>query len=96
MEVDYYSKYLKYKSKYLELKGQLGSGKGSCSIFESKRNSICGCGAFQGRVDPKLAEDVKAKLVCKTFGCGHPYSAHGETVVGLDKAMYKEMSGLPK
>jgi hypothetical protein len=25
MEVDYYSKYLKYKAKYLELKAQLGS-----------------------------------------------------------------------
>ncbi len=25
MEVDYYSKYLKYKNKYLKLKGQLGA-----------------------------------------------------------------------
>ncbi len=31
MAIDYYSKYLKYKSKYLELKTQLGSGKGSCT-----------------------------------------------------------------
>ncbi len=26
MAIDYYSKYLKYKSKYLELKAQMGSG----------------------------------------------------------------------
>ncbi len=94
MEVDYYSKYLKYKSKYLELKAQLGSGKGACTTFKPELKRNCGCGAFQGRVDPKLSEEAKAKLVCKTFGCGHLYSAHGENVVGLDKATYKEMTGL--
>ncbi len=86
MEVDYYSKYLKYKSKYLELKAQLGSGVGKCKT--------CSCRSFQGRVDPKLSDDLKAKLVCKTYGCSHPYSAHGDTAITLNRAMYKEMAGL--
>ncbi len=30
MAIDYYSKYLKYKSKYLELKSQMGSGNEFC------------------------------------------------------------------
>lgn len=34
MEVDYYSKYLKYKSKYLELKKQMGRSK--CSGWVTK------------------------------------------------------------
>ncbi len=39
MEVDYYSKYLKYKSKYLELKEQIGGG--SCTL--------CNCSSFKGK-----------------------------------------------
>ena len=34
MEVDYYSKYLKYKSKYLELKKQIGGNE--CKHIESR------------------------------------------------------------
>ena len=44
MEVDYYSKYLKYKAKYLELKAQLGAG-GSIGCHKEKticKNKDCG------------------------------------------------------
>jgi hypothetical protein len=59
MAVDYYSKYLKYKSKYLELKKQLGSARRGkcgycryCSEFEPKSNGKCECG--HGELDHDL------------------------------------------
>ena len=54
MEVDYYSKYLKYKSKYTELKKQSGGGKCNSKMFNNGREIIkadgttqmCDCLAF--------------------------------------------------
>ncbi len=76
MEVDYYSKYLKYKSKYLELKAQLG-GEGECDtlkkilcddIFSCKGGSISGeCFQFI------------SKSTCDTPGCNHHESEHKYT-----------------
>ncbi len=43
MAIDYYSKYLKYKSKYLELKAQMGRGKEFCFS--------CSCNKFVGNTD---------------------------------------------
>ena len=40
MEIDYYSKYLKYKSKYLELKKQMGGGR-CTGISFNKENINC-------------------------------------------------------
>ncbi len=73
MEVDYYSKYLKYKTKYLELKkqmggvcvgsfGEIGLGCGNkCTIYN------CKCTEF----DPKSNTDPDCK------NCGHLCTAHG-------------------
>ena len=36
MEIDYYSKYLKYKSKYLELKKQMGGGRCTGKSFNKE------------------------------------------------------------
>ena len=44
MEVDYYSKYLKYKAKYLELKNQMAGGKFYCC-------KICDCLTYE-QADP--------------------------------------------
>ena len=47
MEVDYYSKYLKYKSKYLELKAQIGLGK-DCAGKSCCTKKGCLCPWYKG------------------------------------------------
>ena len=54
METNYYSKYLKYKSKYLELKKQLGGNGDNCINLERIR-----CG-----ITPRCKWDISKKLVC--------------------------------
>ncbi len=44
--MDYYSKYLKYKAKYLELKGQLGGEYGKCGDYEKGKR--CKCKSYIG------------------------------------------------
>ena len=52
MEVDYYSKYLKYKSKYLELKKQFGGdGHGPCFAINDD-GTKCTCQKFKLEEDP--------------------------------------------
>ncbi len=53
MAVDYYKKYLKYKAKYLELKNQIGEGKGNCSkctcgMYNKSKSGVCMCGHREG------------------------------------------------
>jgi hypothetical protein len=67
MEIDYKLKYLKYKSKYLELKAQIGSGNYKC--FECAK-----CAKYQGEKPNETNSDPK----CTREGCKHPYSDHSE------------------
>ena len=62
MEVDYYSKYLKYKAKYLELKKQMGGEDkpSSCCI-------ICNC------IEYNKTEINYEFYLCS---CGHPSHDH--------------------
>ncbi len=68
MAIDYYSKYLKYKSKYLELKAQLGSGYGNCEVED------CKCKKYYG---PK---QTRENFTPKCITCTHHYSLHEETL----------------
>ncbi len=74
MEVDYYSKYLKYKSKYTELKKQIGAGSGKCTNIDEIYN-------------PKTRVLIKKPCTCQKFkagssinciqeGCGHSIALH--------------------
>ncbi len=53
MEVNYYSKYLKYKAKYLELKAQLGGAEFSCKKNETFSNCV----------------NIQCKLPCRVREC---------------------------
>ena len=65
MEVDYYSKYLKYKAKYLELKNQMG-GNGNKDTQKSCCN-ICNCIKY---------DSVKGSYEQNMCSCGHLNSSH--------------------
>ncbi len=76
MEVDYYSKYLKYKSKYLELKAQLGSG--SCAGGDKKytcTTNTCGypcnkCGCTKFRFNETKGIVIKTSICICTHDMG--------------------------
>ncbi len=67
MEVDYYSKYLKYKSKYLELKAQLGGADGKCVGYIKTKK--CDCKSYNG----DSPNEENKNPICN---CTHPYLAH--------------------
>ena len=70
MEVDYYSKYLKYKAKYLELKAQLG-GDQKCEVPD------CKCSNFE-KTDNEQRKCYKRNcyFICKN--CEHESRFHKE------------------
>ena len=72
MEVNdiYYQKYLKYKSKYIELKNLIdGGGFGKCTKIENGKQ--CTCKKFKIRGD----NDMGDNKFCKT--CEHLFNSHG-------------------
>ena len=68
MKVDYYSKYLKYKSKYLELKTQIG---GDCTksrqYFPIKNNWDLVLNTYDNCVCTFVDENTKQKCDCTAF-----------------------------
>jgi hypothetical protein len=72
MEDNYYSKYLKYKLKYLKLKKQLGGYK--CENFEQSRCNITpGC-KWSGKTCIKKSCSGRSELDCAaTVGCENKY-----------------------
>ncbi len=73
MEVDYYSKYMKYKSKYLELKKQIG-GVQKC-YFKNDDNKECICTQFIIRPDESRACYRRGcYFICNT--CSHEDKYH--------------------
>ncbi len=64
MAVDYYKKYLKYKSKYLELKNQIGTGLYKCM------HKDCDCKTYKGKDEGPCSGLFGLK------GCGHPFNMH--------------------
>jgi hypothetical protein len=64
MEIDYYSKYLKYKSKYLELKKQMGGGR--CNGWVTKTQCKYCDGNTQCRGEC-LKEKYEQKCICTNF-----------------------------
>jgi len=81
MEVDYYSKYLKYKSKYIELKKKLGGGLGSCQSIK-KDGSDCDCIKYTSDTNKPTGKKILIGLelindyYCK---CGHNFYTHNMT-----------------
>jgi hypothetical protein len=75
MEVDYYSKYLKYKSKYLELKKQMGGKPERCisGIKEYKCNDVNSC---RGTGIWNDCIGFIRKTKCDTKGCDHEQTKH--------------------
>ncbi len=80
MEVDYYSKYLKYKEKYLKLKAQLGGldyqeCRGSIPVY-CNGNLKCKhpCGVIGCNSCYEFIHDTTTKNKCKT--CGHEVDDH--------------------
>ncbi len=75
MEVDYYSKYLKYKAKYLELKAQLGAGG---SIGCHNEITICkhnGCG-IACKKKGCICLSYEQSRTTKNCICKHPMQDH--------------------
>ncbi len=86
MEVDYYSKYLKYKSKYLELKAQLG---GKCDDFNWFRcNDLDICQAEKSSAISGDCNYFKKKTKCDTEGCDHEKINHN-----VKKGQYTSCTG---
>jgi hypothetical protein len=83
MEVDYYSKYLKYKSKYLELKKQMGGGKCTGLSFNKdniecinhyKLTDLTSCNIACKCTEFVLKTDTDTTNICNT--CGHLETKH--------------------
>ncbi len=80
--MDYYSKYLKYKSKYLELKAQLGSGgtqisKLKCLAYITINNEYIRCGCNDYKQGDTL-DICGSKYIYNnnTYTCGHHQNKH--------------------
>ena len=58
MEINYYQKYLKYKSKYLELKKLIGSGKSCAETYPTNGSKCRSC------CNVKI-KDYKANKSCR-------------------------------
>lgn len=67
--MDYHQKYLKYKTKYLELKAQLGKGGTSRKPIVTGPCQITDC------VCMKFIRNNKDNL-CSNTGCGHSDANH--------------------
>ncbi len=79
MAIDYYQKYLKYKTKYLELKNQMGG------LFKKKPCQIdnCNCLDYKRPVIKGVGSKIKAAFTdiplnerCVTAKCNHKYIDH--------------------
>ncbi len=75
MEVDYYSKYLKYKSKYLELKAQLG---GDCKedVIQCTNLDFCSQNKTYVVGSPRCTQFQK-NTICED--CNHHVDYHTKT-----------------
>ncbi len=73
MEVDYYSKYLKYKSKYLELQAQIGGDYGQCTQCNCKKFT---CKSYCNRPAAKYANNDGCNTFIDGKKCGHQRQYH--------------------
>ncbi len=73
MEVDYYSKYLKYKNKYLKLKGQMGGDPYKCDTKKTDAtcNKIdkCKWNTEKNTCNIRYCRDFEDKRKCNTDIC---------------------------
>jgi len=71
--MDYYQKYLKYKTKYLELKAQLGGVGGKCDMCKEYNNNKCPklrctmCKDNNKKTDCNTCKKEKCSKVCSKF-----------------------------
>ncbi len=76
MEVDYYSKYLKYKAKYIELKNQMGGDNliccnlCNCIEYDKLVTDICKCTHGRYTHDGCKFKRDKTTTSCKNCNCG--------------------------
>jgi hypothetical protein len=83
MNDNYYQKYLKYKTKYLELKKLIGGGNNCNQKYINNDKMECGCKKFVPIIKPITTDTICANIttrkirgVTREVACGHKYSDH--------------------
>lgn len=77
MEVDYYSKYIKYKAKYVELKKQMGGNSKPYNPYECCIFCNCKEYIFHRKINEQIDEKIYETEYCK---CNHKKIDHDENI----------------